>query len=139
MEIIEEQEELYELTFDDVLFPDCGYAFPCDKEGRILWDKVSDPDEAKKSLAYCRAHPDEYTPRTRDGLVVQIIHRVRYGICPICGRRVYFGVGGWAYMGTAECECGQWYNVFGQAIKPPEEWPEEWPEEEEEDFFEIWP
>lgn len=46
---------------------------------------------------------------------------VRYGICPRCGRRVYLG----GYMGMTECECGQWYNVFGQALKPPEDWDKE--------------
>lgn len=127
MKIIEEEEEYYELTYDDALFPGCGYAFPCDKDGSILWDKVSNPDVTKKTLAYCKANPDKWTPRTRDGLVVKIINRIRYGICPICGRRVYLGGCGWAsYMGIAECECGQWYNVFGEMIKPPEDWEEDY-------------
>ena len=135
MEIIESEEVSYELAFDDALFPDCGYAFPCDKDGRILYTLS---DTAKKSLAYCKAHPERWTAESREGRVVHIIRRVRYGLCPSCGRRVYLGGSGWAvYLGSAECECGQWYNVFGQAIKPPKEW-DEW--EEEEDYFrEIWP
>ena len=121
MKIIEEEKETYELIFDDALFPDCGYAFPCDKDGRVLMETMS--AKAKECLAYCRAHPDDWTPRTRDGRVVKIIRRVRYGICPQCGRRIYLGGSGWvAYLGLVECECGQWYNVFGQAIKPPEDW-----------------
>lgn len=52
--------------------------------------------------------------------------RVRYGVCPCCGRRVYLGGNGFSpYMGLVECECGQWYNVFGQALKPPEDWDKE--------------
>lgn len=51
---------------------------------------------------------------------------VRYGICPCCGRRVCLGGNGFApYMGLVECECGQWYNIFGQPLKPPEEWEKE--------------
>lgn len=54
-----------------------------------------------------------------------IVGRTRYGICPICGSRVYFSCGRWrAADGVTECDCGQWYNVFGQALKPPEEWEE---------------
>ena len=61
---------------------------------------------------------------TEDSRIVQISRRVRYGICPQCGRRVYIGGSGcWAsYLGLTMCECGQWYNVFGEAIKPPEMW-----------------
>lgn len=46
--------------------------------------------------------------------------RERYGICPRCGHKINFCGAG--YMGTFECDCGQWYNIFGQAMKPPEEW-----------------
>ena len=43
-----------------------------------------------------------------------------YGICPSCGRRVYFGGSGCACLsGRAECDCGKWYNLFGQEILPP--------------------
>ena len=31
------------------------------------------------------------------------------------------------YMGAVECEeCGQWYNLFGQALVDPEYWEEEY-------------
>ena len=110
MEIIEEEKTIYRLHFDDAHFPGSGYAFPCDKGG-----KVCAPEVAKKNLAYCKAHPERWTAESRSGRVVQIISRVRYGVCPRCGRRVYFGGDG-----ITECECGQWYNIFGQAIKSPE-------------------
>ena len=128
MEIIEEEKVSYRLYFDDARYPDSGYAFPCDGEGKILWDVVCAPEVAKKNLAYCKAHPERWTADSRDGRVVQTISRVRYGVCPRCGHRVYFGGSGWtSYMGTAECECGHWYTTFGQAIKPPEDdaWEEE--------------
>ena len=68
----------YELTFDDVIFPSAGYAFPCDKEGRILWDSVPRPDVLKRSLAYCKNHPERWTADSRHGKVVQVVRRVRY-------------------------------------------------------------
>ena len=120
MEIVEVEKTHYRLAFDDAQFPESGYAFPCDKDGNILWDKVSYPEVTRKSLAYCKAHPDRWTRQSRDGRVVAIIDRKRYGICPHCGRKVYLS--GCGYMGTYECACGQWYNAFGQEVKPPDEW-----------------
>ncbi len=116
MEIVEVEKKHYRLAFDDADIPGSGYSFPCDKDGRVLWESVSCPDIARKNLAVCKAHPERWTADSRDGRVVQIIRRVRYGVCPYCGRRVYFG------GSSTECECGQWYNVFGQEIKPPENW-----------------
>ena len=127
MEIVESEEVSYVLSFDEEKIPGSGYVFPCDKEGSVLWEKVSTPEVARKSLAICKAHPERWTAETREGRVVQIISRVRYGVCPSCGHRVYFGGSGWSsYMGVSECECGQWYSTFGQAIKPPEDWEEDY-------------
>ena len=119
MEIIDEEDKEYRLAYEDRQGD--GYSFPCDKQGRVLWDKCSSPDIIKKSLAYCKSHPEMW--QRKNGEVVTRISWTRYGICPRCGRRVYFVGGGWSTsIGVAECECGQWYNVFGQAIKPPEDW-----------------
>ena len=127
MEIINSEEVSYVLSFEDEETPGSGFSFPCSKEGNVLWEKVSTPEVARKSLAYCKAHPERWTAESRDGRVVLIISRVRYGVCPCCGRRVYFGGSGWSsYMGVSECECGQWYNAFGQTIKSPEEWEEDY-------------
>ena len=123
MKIIEEEIKETRLVYEDR--QGNGYSFPCDEQGSIRWEKCPSPETTKKSLAYCKAHPEEWA--AKNGEVVTLISRYRYGICPQCGRRIYFGGCGWAsYLGTAECECGQWYNVFGQAIKPPEDWGEEW-------------
>lgn len=122
MKIIEEEVKELCLVYEDR--QGGGYSFPCDKQGNIVWEKCPSPENIKRSLAYCKAHPEEWNGK--NGEVVTLISRIRYGICPQCGNRVYFGGSGWAsYMGAAECECGLWYNVFGQAIKPPEEWDED--------------
>lgn len=46
------------------------------------------------------------------------------GTCT-CGRKVEFSTGGDNGMGDVKCACGQWYNVSGQALRPPREWGEE--------------
>lgn len=123
MKIIEEEAKEYRLVYEDR--QGTGYSFPCDDQGNILWDECSSPETTKRSLDFCLSHSEEWDGK--NGEVVTLFRRVRYGICPQCSRRIYLGGSGWAsYMGTAECECGQWYTVFGQAIKPPEDWEEDY-------------
>lgn len=129
-EVIEEAKVSYRLHFEDKEFPGSGYSFPCREDGTILWGILSCPETARKSLAYCKAHPERWTVDSRDGKVVKDVQRVLYLVCPRCGRRVYL-----RGASTAECDCGQWYSSSGQAIDPPEkldEW-DEW--EEEEDYL----
>lgn len=43
--------------------------------------------------------------------------------CPNCGKEVVtMGPG---FDGAYECVCGQWVNLFGQALRPPQEWEED--------------
>ena len=117
MKIIEEEVKEFRLVYEDK--QGNGYSFPCDEEGNIRLEECHYPETIKKSLVKARSEEWE----GKNGEVVTFISRNRYGICPQCGRRVYFGGSGWAaYMGSAECECGQWYNSYGQALKPPEDW-----------------
>ena len=44
----------------------------------------------------------------------------RYGICPRCGYKI--NLCGPGYFGAFECDCGKWYNRFGQELKPPKYW-----------------
>lgn len=120
MKIVDVEKTRYVLAFDDAKIPGSGYSFPCDKDGAILWDKVSYPEATRKSLAYCKAHPDRWTSQSRNGRVAEVIDLKRYGICPYCGRKVY--IVGSGYMGAFECACGRWYTVLGQEVKPPDEW-----------------
>lgn len=129
MEIIEEEVKSYELVYEDV--HRSGYSFPCDKEGNILWKELLSPDAVQESLAYCKAHPEKWTGK--NGKIVTLVSHERYGICPHCGRRIDFCGSG--YMGAFECACGQWYNMFGQELLPPEDWAEPWEEPREEDEF----
>ena len=124
MKIVEVEKTHYVLAFDDARDSGSGYAFPCDKTGRILWEEVASPKATRKSLAYCKANPDRWTSQSRNGMVKATISRERYGICPHCGSVVYFVESGYMYECTYgyECTCGQWYNVFGQELNPPDAW-----------------
>ena len=105
----------YELTFDDG--HNNGFGFPCDGQGNI-------PDDlnpaAVENYHYCMAHPDKFV---RYNKVLPRISRYvepAHGTCS-CGREVYL----WdEYLGGCSCECGRWYNPFGQELNPPETWPD---------------
>lgn len=120
VEIVEVEKRHYKLCFDDARVPGSGYAFPCDKDGHILWDDCLSPEATQKSFEFCKAHPEKWTPESQHGQVVEFFTPVRYGICPYCGGKVYFCGAG--YMGAYECECGKWYTAWGQNVRPPEEW-----------------
>ena len=116
MEIIEEEVKEYHLVYEDR--QGNGYSFPCDERGNILWKECIYPETNKNSLAKAKAHPEKWTGR--NGEVVTIVYHDRYGICPYCGHKINFYGSG--YMGAFECACGQWYNMSGQELNPPEDW-----------------
>lgn len=110
---------MYELAFDD----GCGngYGFPCDINGKLLESEEENP-VAYKSLRWCLEHPEGFV---RFNEVVEYTRTVRdnaHGTCE-CGNEVEL----WnQYYGSCQCEkCGQWYNVFGQELLPPECWEED--------------
>lgn len=104
----------YDIVFDDGEFN--GFSFPCDKEGNLLPDI---PQEAKDNYKECLEHPERYERFNR---VVKSEWRARTnarGTCR-CGNEVELYD---MYYGSCKCEkCGQWYNLFGQEILPPEQW-----------------
>lgn len=110
----------YDLVFDDGHHN--GFAFPCDENGKLL---PSVPTEAVKNYHFCLDNPDRFV---RFNKVVKTEHRARNnarGVCS-CGNEVeLFDM----YYGACQCDkCGQWYNLFGQTLLPPEQW-EDNPEE----------
>ena len=115
MEVIKKEEfiEEYELLFD---YGDgSGFGFPCDANGKLK----EMPEAAMANYKRCMEHPEKFA---RAGVVVDhsYIVKTRYGICPHCGRRV--NLEGSGYMGAFDCECGKWYNAFGQELLPPDQW-----------------
>ena len=107
--------ELHELRF----FTDetGGYAFPCDQHGNLLELEPA----ALATSTWGREHP-ERVPAAWNELYSwedTYIEPGR-GTC-ICGREVVL----WdEYMGACECECGRWYNVYGQELIDPRYWEE---------------
>lgn len=93
-----------------------GYAFPCDEDGNVTGLSQTAID----NLAWCRSHPEKFI---RAGVITPREYSWREpdrGTC-VCGRTVYLEN---QYMGACQCECGRWYNLFGQSLLPPAQWGE---------------
>lgn len=103
----------YELVFDDGHHN--GYGFPCDQDGKVTFDN----DSAKENYEWCLTHKDQFV---RAGVVIKEENEYREdnsGVCH-CGNRIDLYN---EYMGSCECpHCGQWWNLFGQALLPPSQW-----------------
>ena len=103
----------HELAYDDGA--NNGFGFPCDAEGNPDPDM---PQAAKENLAWCKAHPEKFV---RAGKVITLkswYTEPAHGTC-VCGREVELYD---EYYGSCRCECGRWYNLFGQELRPPEDW-----------------
>ena len=120
LENIVRPERRLEITYGLRFFVDScgGFEFPCDKDGNVSLDKMS--DAAIENYKYCMEHSEKYSYAYNE------IHEYRrwikdnpYGTCH-CGERVELYD---EYMGACQCQkCGQWYNLFGQELLPPDEW-----------------
>lgn len=104
------------LAFDDG--QNNGFAFPCDGEGNV---KNITP-EAVENLAWCKEHPEAFVRYGEVITIRQTYTEPARGTCE-CGEQVVLEE---QYYGACECpKCGRWYNLFGQAILPPDMWEEE--------------
>ena len=111
----------YELVFDDG--HNNGYGFPCDKSGKV--SGLS--EDAEKNLAYCLAHPERFERYNEVVTYKSWYTEPGHGTC-ICGHEVELYD---QYYGACSCpKCGQWYNLYGQSLLPPEQWETD-PSEEE--------
>lgn len=100
----------------------CGYSFPCDQNGNVLFDE-HDAEIARvqrENYAEAMADKERFTCQ-----YAQFVTR-RYtvtdnaiGKC-VCGEEVELYD---QYQGACSCpKCGQWYNMFGQSLVDPEYW-----------------
>lgn len=94
-----------------------GYSFPCDENGKVNDDLHP---VALKNLKFCQQNPDKFK---NPGQVEKITHTYMepaIGICDICGAEVRLEN---EYMSACQCKkCGQWYNLWGQQLLPPDRW-----------------
>ena len=115
----------YSHEFDLIEDPSCGFSFDCDETGKMDLN----PD-AQRNYDYAISHPEEYKDR---GIVKTryVDHVPAKGTC-ICGNEMELSA---QYMGACQCgKCGQWYNLFGQALIPPEYWEKD----DDYDYDEPW-
>lgn len=120
------EETYYELVFDDGRGN--GLCFPCDEAGNILpapehpsIDHNAVDEARRRNRDSAMEHPEKYV---RFNKVIKQTHSYRepaYGLCECGAEFPMFN----EYMGACECPgCGQWYNLFGQELLPPERWEE---------------
>lgn len=101
-----------------------GFSFPCDANGNV--DVSTLAKEARENLQYCMSNPEGFEIAGELQIHEWRCHDDAHGTCS-CGREVLLFD---QYYGTCECECGKWYNMFGQEVLPPEYWEND-PSEEE--------
>lgn len=123
MKIIAERHHVtkteYNRCFEYENEPDCGYWFPCDENGNVSLSELS--KEALQNYQDCingkRNLIDGGICKNNFSYTEPAI-----GICDKCGKEVSLID---SYCGATECECGEWYNMCGQHLNPPEMWQEE--------------
>lgn len=107
----------HKIEFDLIKDPSGGYSFNCEPDGTPTFDP--DYEEVQKeNYDYCLAHPELYYPgqvRT-----IKRSYRVPAKAKCECGETIELVN---EYMGACECPfCGQWHNLFGQALNDPSTW-----------------
>ena len=97
-----------------------GFSFPCDKDGNLKTDDMH-YDCWKGNYDMCVSSPDKFIDR---GIVENSWTYMENAkaLCS-CGKEIELYD---EYMGACPCDnCGQWYNIFGQALNKPQYWEEE--------------
>lgn len=108
--------EYYSLNFDDG--HNNGFGFPCNERGELLPEL---PDAARENYRFCMENPERFKRFNKIEKHIQRVKNNAHGICE-CGNDVELRND---YMGACQCDkCGQWYNLFGQELLPPEQWEE---------------
>ena len=99
----------------------CGYSFTCDVNGNL--DTTDENYTLKKeNYDFCIANPEKYID---EGVVENSWTYMENAkaLCS-CGETIELYD---QYLGACNCpKCGQWYNLFGQALLDPEYWEEDY-------------
>lgn len=107
----------YHIEFSYKDDPNTGFCFPATSTGEPDFSRMG--SEAMTNYEACLT--DE---RLTEGEFTK--HEWTYmnpavGKC-VCGREVILDAD---YMGAVRCECGKWYNLFGQELRDPKYWEED--------------
>jgi hypothetical protein len=98
--------------------PDAGFVFPAKANGEINLDKMC--PEAIVNYGEClkdsRLDGPEFIKDRRHYVNPAV------GKC-ICGAEVVLECD---HAGAVQCECGRWYNLFGQSLRDPKYWEEDY-------------
>ena len=118
IKIIKEREPVtikeYFIEFKYKDDPNAGFCFPVTVHGEPDFNSMTSEAQAnyKACLTDNRLTEAEFTTSTHTYTEPAV------GKC-ICGSLVTLDAD---YMGAVRCECGRWYNVYGQRLKDPEYW-----------------
>jgi hypothetical protein len=98
--------------------PEAGFCFPATSSGEPDFSSMSPEAIAnyKACLTDDRLIQEEFEPREWTYINPAV------GKCS-CGREVILDAD---YMGAVQCECGRWYNLFGQSLIDPKYWEEDY-------------
>ena len=94
-----------------------GYCFPAKSDGTPALDKMC--PEAIANYERCLTDNTLTAAELRKEVYNYMEPAV--GECT-CGKEVVLDGD---YMGAVQCECGRWYNLFGQSLKDPKYWEED--------------
>ena len=96
-----------------------GMSFDCDEHGKLL---PTVPEQQRLNYEECMKTPNKFSwcfnKLTSHVVEVKIPATV---VC-VCGEKIELYN---QYMGACQCpneRCGQWWNLFGQKLKPLEHW-----------------
>jgi hypothetical protein len=97
--------------------PEAGFCFPATWQGFPDFDRMGSEmlDNYNACLTDERLTEPEFTKHEWTYMNPAI------GICS-CGRDVVLECD---HAGAIQCECGKWYNLFGQELRDPKYWEED--------------
>ena len=101
---------------------DAGFSFPTNSNYEVDLEKMT--PEGRANYERCLNDKSLIGP-IKDRYEHTYINPA-VGKCS-CGREVILDSD---YAGAVRCECGKWYNVYGQELRDPKYW-----EEDEEDYY----
>ena len=108
----------YYIEFNYKDDPDHGFCFPANRDGTPALDKMCQDGITNYNNCLTDEHLEgpEFTTRTHS------YYDPAIGKCS-CGREVVLNAD---YYGATSCECGKWYNLFGQELLDPRYWEEDY-------------